>query len=248
MRIFVINLDYRPEKWYTSMTNIQNTVMNNYKVERFSAINGFDLSLDLRFKNLYNDPIIPIIQKTNIMIGCGVIGCLLSHYYLLRQISRDESISDNELVLILEDDFFIGSDFNSRFLDLLSDIKDDMDMIYPGGRFHINFEPTDYSIFTHIYSSLYQRPTTFSIGSDCNIDRTTHAQFVRKRFASKLADYICQHIEQKNCVEEIDSFIYGTIDFVPIYDSLPHLFYSPINVNSDIQPTKEIIKIQTSTI
>jgi GR25 family glycosyltransferase involved in LPS biosynthesis len=98
-KIFVINLDRSKERLKNCL---EQSTKYNFKLERFSAVDGSKLK-DEEIKDVH--PICRNFLCTNSMIGCG-----LSHYYLLKKIV-DENI---QTALILEDDFIWRDDTISK--------------------------------------------------------------------------------------------------------------------------------------
>jgi len=240
---FVINLDKRPERWKSTQQKLYS--LNHFKyipIERFSAVNGYDLCNDVYQKKYMDDVIWKIIHNTSTRsIECGVLGVLLSHYFLLKQILNDQRISVEDVIYIFEDDLFLGDDVSPRLDDLIHSLSlHPIDMIYLGGRFHKNFTPTHYEPFTQMKdSNLFLRDPF--IGFNLfrkDYDRTAHSYLLRKRIIPSLLQYILDWIQFHNRVVEIDTYIYGLLTSFPIYDMFPHLFYSPLNYKSDIQDIK----------
>jgi len=89
-KIFVINLDRSNERLKNC---VRQAKKYNFKLDRFPAIDGSKLN-DQEIKDVH--PICRHFLCTNSMIGCG-----LSHYYILKKIV-DENI---QTALVLEDDF-----------------------------------------------------------------------------------------------------------------------------------------------
>lgn len=112
-KIFIINLDYRTDRWTSIKNQLDKLNITNY--ERFSAY----------------------LYKNNNVSNyiCGNIGCIISHY-LVNKISKEREYNR---ILILEDDCLILEneykkyDFQKAF-DILQDEK--FDMFYLGATFH----------------------------------------------------------------------------------------------------------------
>lgn len=263
MYIRVINLDTRLDRYQNMISIISNSVLKNYWLKRFSAINGYNLKEDLINKGLYDDPIISILRNLNQEIKCGELGAMLSHYFVLREIMEDESLKEDDLILITEDDFILGTDFDERFPEIVREIKGQefVNVIYVGGRFEDNFEPEDYSIFEQVSAHIYLRdlfkifqanPTAVSIDDILeprtkNYDRTNLSYMVRKRIAPSLINYIQQFLILSRTFLPVDTYMYGTMK--PTFDIFPHLFYSIINSSdSNIQNENRVIHIKTSDL
>lgn len=104
-----INLDRRPERWQRIQRAF--TAHGIESVQRFSAIDGNDLSLP---KNWIHTP--------------GAYGCLLSHVRVVRE-ARDAGVSS---VLIFEDDAVFDPQFNEKFATFIQELPADWDMLFLG--------------------------------------------------------------------------------------------------------------------
>ena len=70
--IYVINLDSRPEKWQRVNKLLQT---NGLKANRFSGINGWDITIESRRELCWAYPI---------RLSAGEFGCLLSHISVIK--------------------------------------------------------------------------------------------------------------------------------------------------------------------
>ena len=123
--IFVryINLDKRVDRNENVKKKFVDILgFNPQKIQRFSAIDGVNIINELKNKNYIGDEIIKILQTKKTIAKKAELSCLLSHYFLLQQIITDETISDDSLIFIFEDDFFINSEYLKSIK--LSDIID----------------------------------------------------------------------------------------------------------------------------
>lgn len=116
-KVYVINLKHRKDRWESVQEKFKGT---NLKLTRFNAINGKDL----------NDDQIEKLTTKFCYYFCspGMIGCWLSHYKLWEQIVK----SNDENVLILEDDAYPVDDYNKRINQVLKEIPKNYDLIYFG--------------------------------------------------------------------------------------------------------------------
>jgi GR25 family glycosyltransferase involved in LPS biosynthesis len=251
-----INLDRRTDRNEDVKKKFVDILGFNFeKIQRFSAIDGINIIDELRHKNYVNDEIIKTLQTKNLIVKSAELGCMLSHYFLLKQIMTDETIPEDSLVFIFEDDFFINSEYLK--LTKLNDIIDKLnvskinnennwDMIYFGGRFNVNFYPSKSNIknfFTHSFDNFYLRVNGFGL----DWDRTTCNYLVKKKNIKKILDCILDHyINTNKIIIQIDSLYNSLSKKLFMYDYFPHLFYSPLNYSTDIQ--KSMIKINTSNI
>lgn len=115
-KIYVINLDMRPEKW-----NYITNAFREYNISplRFSAFNGAQLS--------ENDKQI-LFGDFPIRLSRGQLGCIISHLSCL----RDCAIRDLDIVWICEDDIQIlgNPHLLTRYLTALMKIDPDWDVLY----------------------------------------------------------------------------------------------------------------------
>ena len=261
----IINLDNRPDRYDKIVSIINNCALKNCWIKRFSAINGFNLIEDLKQKNLYEDPLIPLLKGLRQDIACGELGAFLSHYFILKDIIEDSTLHDNDLIMIMEDDFKLVSNFNERFSNVIRDIRnqnDTVNVIYLGGRFHENFEPRNYELFDRLSEHIYLRNLDklyLYYGQPVesfddlfeprvhNYDRTIHAYIIRKRIAQPIIDFIIQFLITTGGFLPVDTYIYGMMK--PTFDVFPHLFYSPLhNEQSNIQNDNLEIRFNTENL
>ncbi len=210
-------------------------------VKRFSAIDGTKLVQDLRNKNYMNDELISIIRNLNINVKSPELGCLLSHYLLLKEIFLDNDISEESMVFIFEDDFFINTQQIEKklLLDIIGELRsselnkeNNWDLIYFGGRFHPNFIPTNKNFFTHSFDKFYLRID----GGGMDWDRTTHCYLVKKRNIPNILNCYLEYFKTNtNPSFQVDSFYNSQSTKMKTFDYFPHIFYSPWNYSTDIQ-------------
>jgi glycosyl transferase family 25 len=132
IQLYVINLDRNQERYANFVENCKN-VMNNVQVERFSAVDGNDIS----YKEL-EDIVAPhILQGINDIdrthkrisdeqMTRGMVGCYLSHIRIYEQ-----NFDKSNIVFIFEDD----GKFDANVFDIamnFKDIPDDWDIILLG--------------------------------------------------------------------------------------------------------------------
>ena len=106
-KIYCVNLDKRKDRWEQAQVQFKK---HNLEVERFSAIEG-------------NPDNIPT------KIVSGHVGCVLSHYNIIKK------ASENNLnqILILEDDVVFSENLQDDFKKLIKQVPEDWDMLYFGG-------------------------------------------------------------------------------------------------------------------
>ena len=250
-----INLDRRPDRlelFYENIKKLDLDIEPN-QMERFSAIDGNNLLADIQNKNYHNDEIFNYF-KNNKRYATGELGCLLSHYFLLKQISLDDTIEDSKIIFIFEDDVFISEDFlkQNNFKDILQELPYfnkhyDWDLIYLGGKYQVNYLPSSRHIiinYEKIHTNFYKRniekeiketKTTFN---NSEFNRVTHCLIVNKKSAKKIIDSLLVFLKNnmvKNVHTGIDTIITKyLLDIIKI-DYFPHIFYSPLNYKTDIQ-------------
>ena len=128
-KMYVINLDRRPDRLNEFWGKIKE-YFNPTLIEKFSAVDGNKIDFS-KHRGLFK-------AKSN-----GEIGCYLSYRELWENIINNESINDDDLVLIFEDDIFINKNFIENFQDAINNFKtiDGNKLLYLGGRFKPDFSP-----------------------------------------------------------------------------------------------------------
>ena len=231
-----INLDRRLDRLEQIKQHLTVLQFKPENIKRFSAINGIDIINDLKNKNILSDRIFNIISDKRSMYNRGEIACTLSHYFLLKEIIDDNSINDDDIVFIFEDDTFLNTSYldTNPFTNVLKELNDftktnsDWDLIYMGGRFSVGFACNNNpNSFLKISDHFYKRIK----GNGANWDRTTHNLIINKKSALKIYNEIYNELQKK--YKEIDHIV-GNLS-ISSYDYFPHIFYSPMNYNSDIQ-------------
>jgi len=217
---FVINLDRRKDRYNDFLKRIP---FDSDVCERFSAIDGKKIK-DFNHKdNPY------------------VIGCHLSHKNILNLVVIDETIKDDDIILIFEDDVFFSTSFDVEIKKLVNFLKklDKINyLVYIGGRFTQKFEPSSIKSWSKVIDNIYLK--NFSNNDSYNsydYDRTTNVIILSK--------YTCREILDKtinvSTSKAIDTLYNGIKKYIPdieIYDVFPHLCYSPLNYMTDIQNYK----------
>ena len=244
---YYINLDFRTDRNKDVIEKLINKLgFSETNIYRFSAIDGKNLIDELKNKNYIDDEIIYMIKNLDITYKSAELACLLSHYFLLKQIVNNPNITDNELIFIFEDDFFINEKYlqQNLFSNIILELENyknmnDFDIIYLGGRFNLNFNLLNHDkSFKKINneSNLYLR----TIGSGYNWDRTLHNYIINKKSATNLLNLVIENFKNnKKIIHEIDHlYCNGTLKTL---DYFPHIFYSPLNYTSNIQFSDKFI-------
>lgn len=250
IKIRYINLDRRTERNQDVLKKFSMLNFKKENIKRFSAVDGKNLVEDLKKKSYIGDVIIKIIKNKNINWNTCILSCLLSHYFLLKEIIDDETIEVEDMVFIFEDDFFINDIYLNKikFEDIINklvvsdiNISNGWDMIFFGGRFKINFTPSNQNMekfFSWSFDNYYLR----NKGNGIDWDRTTHNYLVKKKNIKKILDLILNnYLNSINPTKEIDS-LYNSLSLdIKMFDYFPHIFYSPLNYSTDIQNSNQII-------
>ena len=233
-------------KFDTLMVNLQrrsdrfNKFIKNYGDEypniiKFTAIDGktydfsryknlFDISEYNKYKNIKN----PYSHHKYLK---GVLGCSMSHFTIWNMISKNDKITDNDYVLVLEDDIVLSKNFNVKLNKLLDYLHFDYDwdVVFLGF--------TDYKNFND--SKLNDMLIKFS--GDLRLNGGgTFAYLVRKKGAIKYLQFAQKYKIQ----QAIDWFMIELFDKMTVYKCEPDLIYSSIANNihgsdSDVQNLNE---------
>lgn len=191
-KIYLINLDRSKDRLEKCMRQAQKY---NLDIERFPAIEGSKLTEEQK-KDVH--PICKYLLCTN-----GMMGCALSHYYILKKIVEEEI----DTTLVLEDDFIWREDTISK----LEKIKD-----FDKGIVKLScFGP-----FCKSDPTILDEPqvSPFSFGNGAYLVRYKNA----KEFIDKI-DRIVYHIDfQMSTISKyysIPIYFYDCIDIDGINDS-----------------------------
>jgi GR25 family glycosyltransferase involved in LPS biosynthesis len=238
IHIRYINLDKDQQRNIDFLNNI--SIIKYDTLKRFSAINGYDLINDIKNKNYIYDDIFKILFDKQINYPKGELGCLLSHYFLLKEIKNDESIKNNDIINIFEDDILINSKINlfEHFNNIIefNNINNDFDIIYNGGRFDENFFSTNQQLFKHINKNIFLRIKNYNIinnNNRYNWDRCTSSYIINKNNIDKLINDILLYLKNNQYIAIDD--LYTKIENIKSYDQFPHTFYSKLEFNTNIQ-------------
>jgi len=250
-----INLDRRTDRNEDVLNKFKLILgFDESKIKRYSAIDGNNLVGDLVEKNYIRDVLIEIIREKQINVKAAELACLLSHYFLLKEIAEDKTIPDDSNIFLFEDDFFINTEYLTtiKIQNILEEImnsefnkKSLWDMIYFGGRFTPNFNPINKKYFNHVFNNLYKRID----GQGINWDRTTHNYMVKKSNIPNILKCYLEYYKNKiNSTFQVDTFYISQSKNLEMYDYFPHIFYSPRNYSTDIQYSKLIINTKDMII
>lgn len=106
-KIYCINLDKRTDRWQDAQREFEK---HNLKVDRFSGIIGNPDNIPTK--------IVP-----------GHVGCVLSHYNIIKE-ANEKGLNQ---ILILEDDVVFADDLQDKFKQFISQVPENWDMLYFGG-------------------------------------------------------------------------------------------------------------------
>jgi GR25 family glycosyltransferase involved in LPS biosynthesis len=127
MKIFIVNLDKRIDRWNNILAQINNSqlIKNNYI--RYSAVDGETLSEENIKKLVTNCAYNHILnnKKTHgLYLSRGGVGLAKTYYDILTNC--------DDLTLILEDDIVISKNFDNQLYDSIKDLPTDWDILYLG--------------------------------------------------------------------------------------------------------------------
>lgn len=233
-----INLDKDVNRNINFLKKIN--IFNYDTLKRFSAINGYDLIKDIKNKNYIYDEIFKILFDKNIDYSKGELGCILSHYFLLKEIKIDNNIQENDLIMIFEDDIIINSKINitEKINNIIEFTKknNNWDIIYNGGRWNENFIPKCKELFEQKYKDVYLRIKNNDIINNNNNydwDRCTFSFIINKKNIDNIINGILLYLKN-NSYLPIDHIL-THINNINSYDQFPHMIYSYVNSESNIQ-------------
>ena len=166
-KIFIINLESRPDKYNDITKALDNLKITNY--ERFNAIKP---SLDEIYKS---KPLVTLYNKT--YYGKGVVGCKLSHIEVIK-IARDRGYKQ---ILILEDDAKPIDNFETILNNVISElttIDDKWSFLYLSA----NHKEKGVPLSGHI--------------KQCKTAYTTAAYIVRSNVFEEIITEACTHVKE----------------------------------------------------
>ena len=160
IKAFYINLDFRIDRNRDVQEKLIGLGFKPENINRFSAIDGKELSAEIENKGLVDSQIIKLIKNKNVVCKSTELACMLSHYFLLKQVIQNPNISENEIIFIFEDDFFINQKYLEikTFKQIIEDIEkfsieqnNNWDMLFLGGRFTNGFIPKSINDMNILY-------------------------------------------------------------------------------------------------
>lgn len=243
---YVINLDRRSDRWNEFLKNQESTCLKNDKFIRFSAFDGLKYEEELKRFNVENHVIVRFLKKAKLIVPKGVFGCLMSHMLVLHEIMNNKEINDDDFVGIYEEDFCFSNNFDERYTEFKNiDLnKYGIEFLYLGGRFGPDFnitdkpDPRNNQMFekTEHPNILFRKNMIYR---NFNWDRGAFSFVIRKSICKKLIDIISSSFVKNESgmiqFEAVDYIYTNSFNKVKMFDYLPHLYYSRVNFNSDIQ-------------
>lgn len=238
---FLISLDKRQDR---------RDLFDNWFKHPYKIFNGIDGS---NLKSYYTDPSFKLLldKLNNTEIIEGEIGCKFSHFKIWESIS--------ETSIILEDDLINSQNYLDKLKNLkneINNINSDWDIIYIGGQW-----TPDYSINSTSYietqkisdenKDIYFKNTTehlyLRINNENNnkrnsqnpLFRTSHGMVLSKKGANKLKNFALN--DERFLDFPLDVFIQcmELEHQLVTYDFFPHIFYSPVDSESNQDAFKQ---------
>jgi GR25 family glycosyltransferase involved in LPS biosynthesis len=222
-RTFLINLKRRPDR----LKQFYN--LYPYKkeyVDLIEAVDGKLLNADdprvVDYVNKYYN-----IRKSEPYKGA--VGCSFSHEKVWRDIVSDEKLGENDLVSVFEDDCFFSDKFDLVWNVVSNNLPENTEFVYLGGRFNKNYitkKSERNKKWNKVANFLYQIKDHSLLE-----DRTTHAYVISKAGARKLL----KSVDDYGFDIEVDKWMIDKMKNLNSYDMMPHMCWSPLDYNTDIQ-------------
>jgi len=226
----IVNLHRREDRKNQMTQTLKEINISEQDFEFVKAVDGTKIKPSLELYNLF--------KNNDFGSRRGVIGCALSHYYLWKELLKD---NDNNFYLILEDDIRFCKNFKAKIDNIVKEMKN-KDVVFFG-----------YSIFKKSRDSVRN---IYDIESDniniCILDKTyyiggTFAYIINKKGAEKLVN----HIEINGIKHGID-YLMKEYNELNCYETQPHLVFSEFheneNVDTDIQRDFNAIDLESFDI
>lgn len=251
-KIYYINLDRRVDRMrqlsanvpfsFEIMERISALDKNSIKREYFQDDNFCPQTVDF-FKRCLQNMMVKLPRKR---IKLGEVALSLTNYALWLKIANDDELSDDDLVLILEDDVRFADIFISTLEKHSQSLKthgSDLGVIYLGGRRVHKYMPKP-NIVSHWERyecenesfPVYMRPVKVVKGY--HFDRESHAIAYTKATIVKMLNMTGTDFLNV----AIDHFLsHLAFRGMPTTDFLPHICYAKNSSDSDIQCARNII-------
>jgi len=262
----VISLERRPDRYegfVKRFSPIEKFFDEGRGANLFNAVDG--KNAEAFFEENKDERLIKIFKSFDLNVSRGELGCLLSHYFVLKNISlseetktplKEDSGDKDKIFFIFEDDVFV-SDEEEHVKDAFALIykftsempTDEWDLLYVSGRWSSSFIANEDVLSSSTFvpvaicgtSKIFSRnlSSVYNKGSNYNVDRCTTGMVVSSKSAKKICDAIYNHFASLN-PSEVTSLtpidhLLLKIDSLKTFDVFPHPFYSPHNYETDIQ-------------
>lgn len=220
IKTFVINLDYRTDRWEKFLSKSEREYeLLQYK--RFSAVDGKKLKSSCQLQQIF--------ENNDYNMRRGMVGCFMSHVKLYCELIYDD---ESDAYLLLEDDVDFVKDFEKKYHHLLGQLKDDWSLCFLGH--HIR-DLTQKDVYyddeklptiqkVNVYQSF-----VMSLGG-------TTGYLISKKGAREILDFL----DRTGATNGIDTVLQKSADTLSVYYPTPLLISSDCfrgdnQVDSDIQ-------------
>lgn len=251
-----INLQRRQDR-FDRFINTYGDIYPN--IIKFAAIDGknfnfnpykniFDISEYNKYKNIKN-------MYTSHRYLKGALGCAMSHYTIWELIIKNDSLKENDYILVLEDDIDLVDNFNVKLNNLLeyAHFDIDWDVIFLGfTNYHEDHEKIDKHVRPDLAKYFKNLEDTkindmlikFSPGLRLN-GGGTFAYFIRKKAAKKYLEYAKKYKIQ----QPVDWFMIEFFDRMTVYKCEPelvlsHIANNKVGADSDVQNLSDIFQFK----
>ena len=203
--IKIVNLPRRADRKRKMKQTLENNNILSYNF--VNAIDGQKLK-----KNSF---LVEMFKGNNFSNRRGVIGCALSHYYIWKELIKD---NDNDFYVILEDDIELCNNFSQQLKKIQCDLKN-KDMVFLG------------------YHMFEQKREQHREYNDSNIDlfiqKLNKELYIGGFFMYSInksgARKMIKYIEENGMKQEIDNIILNPS--IELYETVPQLSFSKWNEN-----------------
>ena len=243
-KTYVINLKSRPEK----LQNFRRQYPYDMKhVTIFEGIDG--KTLDITQPN--------VSRHIRAMVGFekhwnpGVLGCSLSHMAVWNLIASDKALSNDDRVMVFEDDPYFSKDFRRVWTSAAKELPKDADHVFVGGRFRPEYVPPKQSRHMECtmrdFKKVGQYVYTTPKGVFCF--RTAVAYMLTKRGARRFLGAVEQH---NGIRRGVDHFMMDHIKLQPkeeptwSYNILPMPIYQKKDEITDIRQASNTWSVDKS--
>ena len=207
IKMFVVNLDRRPDRWELFEKNSLNS-LNFIKYERFSAVDGMKLVSTRQLQQIF--------ENNDYKMRRGMVGCFMSHIKLFTNLIN-ENEKNIDSYLILEDDVEFQPDFEKKFKHFMKQLDNvSWDLAFLG---HHVRDKND-SFFDK--EKLPEISKTDVYQSFCQSLGGTTGFIISKKGAMKFLDFL----NKTGATNGIDTCIQKSANQLNIYYCTPHLIFS----------------------